>query len=279
MRLDVYLAEYFPEKSRSQWQKYIQQGLVKVNQTIIKDKKYTLGEDDEVSFNEPDQAMAIFTVPIIYQDDNIIVFNKPIGMLTHAKGGIAQEQTIADLMIDKTSYAADTNRPGIVHRLDRATSGVIVTVKNENTAKLLQKQFTDRKVKKTYLAIVSGHPKINEATIDVPIERNPKLPSQFRVGVNGKSAVTHYKVLHRSNNYSLLQLTPHTGRTHQLRVHMAHIATPIVGDNIYGHVKAERMFLHAQSIELTLPGGERRVFSAHLPAEFHGYLAQDGEEQ
>jgi 23S rRNA pseudouridine1911/1915/1917 synthase len=279
MRLDAYLATYFPEKSRSMWQKYIHQGLVSVNNKTVLDKKHTLGEDDEVSFTEPEQISQTFTVPIVYQDDNILVFNKPIGMLTHAKGGITYEQTIADLVRGKTTYAAETNRPGIVHRLDRATSGVIVVVKNDKTAKLLQKQFTDRKVKKTYIAIVSGHPKNNEATIDVPIERNPKLPSQFRVGVNGKSAVTQYKVLHRSKSYSLVQLMPKTGRTHQLRVHMAYIDTPIIGDKVYGQIKADRMFLHAQSIELTLPEGERRVFSTHLPAEFHGYLAKDGEEQ
>lgn len=275
MRLDAYLAEYFPEKSRSLWQKYISEGCVSVNQKTVKDKKYTLGEDDEVTFSEPKGTKATFNVPVVYEDDNVIVYNKPIGMLAHAKGGIVAEQTIADLAKGKTTYAADTNRPGIIHRLDRATSGIIIVAKNPETAKLLQRQFTDRKVKKTYVAIVSNHPEHEEATIDIPIERNPKLPSQFRTGINGKEARTWYKVLQPAKTCTLVQLKPYTGRTHQLRVHMAHIKTPIVGDPVYGAARADRMFLHAKSIELTLPGGHRKTFSAIMPAEFHEYLAKD----
>lgn len=274
MRLDQYLAEYFPEKSRSMWQKYIVQGLVLVNDTPITSTKYKLDEDDHVTIQETTKAVDTFIVPIVYEDDNVRVFNKPTGMLTHAKGGIVEEQTIADLIKNDTSYADTTNRPGIVHRLDRDTSGVIITVKNPETAKLLQKQFTNRTVKKTYSAIAVGHLAHKEAQIDLPIERDPKKPSQFRVGANGKPAQTTYEVIKESSHYSLVKLTPKTGRTHQLRVHLAHLNTPILGDRVYGK-SDDRLYLHAESIEVTLPGGDRKVFNASLPESFQATIDSD----
>ncbi len=267
MRLDAYLATYFPEKSRSMWQKYITQGLVKINGRVITQNDYNLGEDDHVTFSDPQQTKHTFDVSVVYEDENVIVFNKPVGMLTHAKGGLVHEQTIADLIKDKTSYAHDTNRPGIVHRLDRATSGILVGVKNLETAKKLQQQFTARTIKKTYIALVKGKPSHPVCDIDLPIQRNPKKPSQFRVNINGKTAQTTCKLLETQGDISLVELTPKTGRTHQLRVHMAHLGTPIVGDTVYGHADT-RMFLHAALIELTLPGGKRVTFTAPLPAIF-----------
>lgn len=274
MRLDQYLAKYFPEYSRSQWQKYVLAGCVKVNGDVVTTAKRTLDEDDHVTYEIHDSIKQLFDVPVLYEDDNVKVFNKPCGMLTHAKGGIIEEQTIADLIKEDTSYSSGTNRPGIVHRLDRDTSGVIITVKNAETAKLLQKQFTDRTVKKTYSAIVKGHLKHKEAHIDLPIERDPKQPSQFRVGANGKAASTTYEVIKESTHYSLVKLTPKTGRTHQLRVHLAHLKAPILGDKIYGK-KDVRLYLHAESIEVTLPGGLRKIFSALLPDTFQATIDSD----
>lgn len=267
MRLDQYLAEYYPERSRSQWQKYISAGHIYVNDIQVVSAKYRLGEDDEVSVKESTTEKKTFEVPIIYEDDNVLVLNKPIGMLTHAKGGIVAEETIADIIKPLTTYAADTNRPGIVHRLDRDTSGVIVTVKNPETAALLQKQFTNRTVKKTYLAVVMGSLKHSDARIDLPIERNPKLPSQFRVGASGKAAITDYKTLAEGQNKTAVALMPATGRTHQLRVHMAHLGSPIFGDRVYGKV-ADRLYLHAWQLEITIPKGQRKVFSAPIPEAF-----------
>lgn len=272
MRLDQYMAEYFPEYSRSSWQKRIQAGYVLVNGEVITSTKYILGEDDEVSIRESiEVARKEVSIPVIYDDENVTVYNKPLGVLTHAKGGIIEETTVADAIKPATSYAHETNRPGIVHRLDRATSGVIITVKNESTAKLLQKQFTDRKVKKTYIAIVQGQPKHPEARLELPIERNPKQPSQFRVGAGGKSAVTSYKVLSQTDELSLIELKPETGRTHQLRVHMAYIGCPILGDIVYGK-KSDRMYLHAWNLEITIPEGQRKVFEAKIPEEFYTYF-------
>ena len=268
MRLDAYLAQYFPEHSRSAWQKYIAAGYVKVNGEIVTSNKLTLGEDDEVTADTNAKLHDLsIDLPVIYEDENVVVINKPVGVLSHAKGGIVEEATVADFFKSKTSYGSDTNRPGIIHRLDRATSGVMLGAKNHETASQLQKQFSKRKVKKTYIAIVKGVPKDTEAHIELPIERNPSHPSQFRVGANGKYAATTYEVLESKNGKSMVKLMPETGRTHQLRVHMAHIGNPIIGDIVYGK-SADRMYLHALSLEITLPGGERKVFEAPLPDEF-----------
>ena len=174
------------------------------------------------------------------------------------------------------------NRAGIVHRLDRATSGVIICAKNSATQTLLQKQFGNRKTKKCYLAIVEGVPSPEEGLIDAPIERNPKKPQTFRVGSAGKSAQTHYKVLKILNlptgrqarssiSQSLLELWPTTGRTHQLRVHLKYINHPIAGDAFYGR-GADNMLLHALSLEITIPKGDRRIFRAEPPEYFNDYI-------
>lgn len=271
MRLDAYLAQYWPEYSRSTWQKYVEAGYVMVNGEVEKSVKKTLGEDDEVTMNvpaAPDHSHE--TLPVVYQDDNVIVINKPIGVLTHSKGALNDEFTVAEFFRPFTTYHADTNRPGIVHRLDRDTSGLLIGARNDETASLLGRQFSDRKVKKTYYAVVEGSPKQPEALIDLPIGRNPKEPSSFRVDPSGKAAQTYYKVIGQANGRSLVELRPTTGRTHQLRVHMAHIGAPIVGDRVYGK-PADRLYLHAAQLEITIPEGDRRIFTASLPAEFEEY--------
>jgi 23S rRNA pseudouridine1911/1915/1917 synthase len=166
-------------------------------------------------------------------------------------------------------------RPGIVHRLDRATSGVMICAKTPEALSWLQKQFHDRHSKKTYTAIVKGTPEPQEALIDMPIERNPKAPATFRVGANGKEAQTRYKVVRTSSKYSLLELQPRTGRTHQLRVHLAHQKHPIVGDTLYAGKPAERLYLHAHKLELTLPNGETKTFTAPIPEAFNSFLDAD----
>jgi 23S rRNA pseudouridine1911/1915/1917 synthase len=269
MRLDAYMAEYWPEISRSVWQKYIAAGYVKVNGDVETSVKRNLDEDDEVTFELPDKPdHSQQTLPIIYQDDNVIVINKPVGVLTHSKGVLNDEFTTAEFFRQYTTYHLDTNRPGIVHRLDRDTSGVLIGARNDATATLLQKQFADRKTKKTYMAIVDGVPKEPRAVIDLPIGRNPSEPSTFRVDPKGKSAVTEYEVLATNDRQALVRLRPQTGRTHQLRVHMQYIGTPIHGDRVYGKKPADRLYLHAEQLEITIPKGDRRIFQAPLPVEF-----------
>ncbi len=268
MRLDAYLAEYWPETSRATWQKRVKAGYVFVNGEVEKSVKKVLAEDDEVTIKLPEvKSHSDESLPVIYQDNNVIVINKPVGVLSHSKGAMNDEFTVADFFRRFTSWGLDTNRPGIVHRLDRDTSGIMIGALNEETARLLQKQFSDRKVKKQYVAVIDGKPDNEEAMIDMPIGRNPKKPSQFRVDANGKKAQTLYKIMAPGNKYNLVSLEPLTGRTHQLRVHMAHIGTPIHGDRVYGK-EADRLYLHAAALEITIPDGIRKLFTAAVPPEF-----------
>lgn len=273
MRLDRYLAEYWPEYSRSQWQKYCKDGLVSVSGVVITDPSMKLGEDDAVKVEQPKkQDFSKQTLPVIYENDDVIVIDKPSGVLTHAKGAVSSEFSVAEFVKPKTAYKSYTNRPGIIHRLDRDTSGVIICAKNNEAVKILQRQFSDRKVKKQYIAIIEGVLKENTAMINLPIARNPKAPSTFRVDANGKPAQTKYEVLASDDRCSLIRLQPHTGRIHQLRVHMTHLGHPILGDRVYGK-EAKRLMLHAESLEITLPGGKRKIFTSKLPKEFLDYFS------
>lgn len=239
-----------------------------VNGEVETSVKRTLGEDDEVTFDLPEKTdYSKQTLPIVYQDKNVLVINKPIGVLSHSKGVMNEEFTVGEFFRSFSSYHADTNRPGIIHRLDRDTSGIMIGALNDETAKLLQRQFADRKTKKTYIAVVDGIPKEQKAIINLPIARNPSAPSTFRVDAKGKSAQTDYEVLATNEKQSLVRLQPRTGRTHQLRVHMAYLGTPIHGDRVYGK-KSDRLYLHALSLEITIPTSDRRVFEAPLPPEF-----------
>lgn len=267
-RLDIMLAEMHPEISRSTWQKHIKAGRVRVNSNVVSLPKYEISPNDSVQVDLPQpEDHSGKELPVIFSDKNVIVINKPVGVLTHTKGALSDEFTVADFFRRFTSVGLATNRPGIIHRLDRDTSGVLIGAKTEAAAKLLGRQFSERKAKKTYTAIVSGKLKQKEATIELPIGRNPTAPSTFRVDPNGRMAITHYKVLAENSEESLVELQPVTGRTHQLRVHMAYLGTPIVGDRVYGR-PADRLLLHARSLEITIPTSDRRVFEAPLPAEF-----------
>ena len=268
VRLDAFLAGTFDtSRSRSLWQKYVKSGAVQVNGQVVTSPKTEIETTDEITVELPEQTADATDIPVLYEDEDIVVINKPAGVLTHAKGGISQEHAVADMLQPLTTFASDTNRAGIVHRLDRETSGVLVGARTPAAAEFLQKQFAQRTTKKTYIAIVEGVPKHTEALIDLPIGRSPAKPSTFRVDPKGKSAQTTYYVLDVQNDKSLVKLQPKTGRTHQLRVHMAHIGHPIVGDIVYG-TSAQRMFLHAYQLELTAPNGERMTFTAPIPEEF-----------
>ena len=269
MRLDAYVAEHWPEQSRSTWKKLIEAGNVSVNGMVQMSAKANLPENAEVTVLTPEVIdHSESTLPIIYEDENVIVIDKPLGVLTHSKGALNDEFTVAEFVRPKTTYKDQTNRPGIIHRLDRATSGVIVCVKNDATASYISKQFSERTVKKQYVALTTGIPKETEAVVDLPIGRNPSAPSTFKVDSRGKSAETYYKVAEHSDKHALVHLHPKTGRTHQLRVHLAFVRSPIVGDTVYGTEKADRMYLHAHSLELTLPGGKRTVFTSPVPDSF-----------
>ena len=276
VRLDIYLSTKFDTTiSRSLWQKYIKAGYVSVNNKVVTTPKFEVDETDEIALNLPEKEQADVDLPILYEDDDVIVVNKPSGLLTHAKGGLSDEPTVAEIIRPKTSFATDTDRPGIVHRLDRDTSGLLIIAKNPESAAHLQRQFAERTAKKTYIAITDGKPKLNAAKIDLPIGRNPSAPSTFRIDPNGKPAQTTYHVLAENDARSLVELKPTTGRTHQLRVHLAHLNAPILGDRVYGKSSDCRMMLHAQKLEITLPSGERKVFEAAIPDEFKKFFPED----
>ena len=276
VRLDIYLSTKFDTTiSRSLWQKYIKAGYVSVNNKVVTTPKFEVDETDEIALNLPEKEQADVDLPILYEDDDVLVVNKPSGLLTHAKGGLSDEPTVAEIIRLKTSFATDTDRPGIVHRLDRDTSGLLIIAKNPESAAHLQRQFAERTAKKTYVAITDGKPKLNAAKIDLPIGRNPSAPSAFRIDPNGKPAQTTYHVLAKNDTQSLVELKPTTGRTHQLRVHLAHLNAPILGDRVYGKSSNCRMMLHAQKLEITLPSGERKVFEAAIPDEFKKFFPED----
>ena len=268
-RLDTYLYEHYKEISRSRWQKYIKDSRVSINGKTITTPSYEIDDKAIIDIKLPEEKkFEKEKLDILYLDDNVIVINKPAGILTHAKGTESDEFTVADFFKRYSTYALDTNRAGIVHRLDRDTSGVIIGARNNETANLLKKQFAKRLTKKTYIAITTGIPKLEKARIDLPIARNPKKPATFKVSSNGKVAITDYKVLKTNENYALIELMPKTGRTHQLRVHLNYINCPILGDKIYGTKKADRMYLHAEKLEITIPNKGRMTFEAKLPKEF-----------
>lgn len=268
-RLDAFVAAE-QGLSRSFVNVLLDQGKVSVNGKAVYKPSAKVRPGDTVTLDY--QPTALQDIPeidleILYQDDDCVVINKPAGVLTHSKGAFNPEATVSTFIRQFTTGMQD-NRGGIVHRLDRVTSGVLICAKHEAALQSLQKQFSDRKTKKVYNAIIAGTLDPAQATIDMPIERNPKKPQTFRVGPNGKAAQTNYKVLQTGKQYSLVELRPITGRTHQLRVHLAQLGHPIVGDVLYGGEPADRTYLHALSLEITIPSGKRKVFQAPLPPEF-----------
>jgi 23S rRNA pseudouridine1911/1915/1917 synthase len=270
VRADVFVAQRYPQFTRSALAALFDQSLVQVNGVATK-PSHKVKDGDKIVVDESPLKLESpkIDLPIIYEDENVVVLNKPTGVLTHSNGALNLEGTVASFISNKINDSQlKGNRAGIVHRLDRGTSGVIITAKNANTQGYLQKQFSTRKVKKTYLAVTTGVIEPPEAIIDVPIGRNPKRPQTFMASASGKSAITRYKVLKtiekNGHSFSLVELTPLTGRTHQLRVHLAYVGHPIVGDHLYGHDDGP-LLLHAQLLEVTLPGGSRRVFKIDIP--------------
>lgn len=228
-RLDHELVNRHPELSRSTIQKYIKAGYVSVNGVQVTQSRHDVSPHDDISMTPPEkESHDELELPILYIDDDVIVVNKPAGVLTHSKGVMNHEFTVADFFRRYTTFGLETNRPGIIHRLDRDTSGIIIGARNAEAALLLKKQFADRTTKKEYAAVLTNLPKQMHALIDLPIARHPSAPSTHRVDPSGKSAQTTYEITKVKEPYALATLLPKTGRTHQLRVHMQYINTPII---------------------------------------------------
>lgn len=256
VRLDVLMTEVFKSYSRSTLQKFIRSGFVTVDGEVILKPNQQILRGLRVELKVPEEMKNADIDPeVIYEDSDVLVLNKPAGLLSEVKGEYCPERTLEDFGF-------------VAHRLDRDTSGVIILAKTEAVRDFLKKQFQDRTTKKTYFAVVSGRPKLDEARIDLPMKRDLKRPTTFRVDANGKEAETFYKVVKTDGKHSLVELRPTSGRTHQLRVHMKYLGHPIVGDKVYDGEKADRLYLHANKLEITLPSGERKVFEAELPEDF-----------
>ncbi|MCG0274684.1 MAG: RluA family pseudouridine synthase [Thermosediminibacteraceae bacterium] len=278
-RLDVFLSSVLNDFSRSYIQKGIEEGWVKVNGKLVK-PNYKLKKDDVIVAEIP--APKPLTVEpenipldIIYEDKDIIVVNKPRGMVVYPAPG-NYSGTLVNALLYHTKDLSGINgvlRPGIVHRLDKDTSGAIVVAKNDIAHRELAKQFKNKKVKKTYLAVVWGNIPEDKATIEAPIGRHPVKRVEMAVNPNnGKEAITHFKVLERFGDFTFVEVNIETGRTHQIRVHMSFIGHPIVGDPIYSKRKnpfnITGQALHAFRLGLFHPrSGEFMTFEAPIPED------------
>jgi 23S rRNA pseudouridine1911/1915/1917 synthase len=272
VRVDKFLAVLHPEYSRAALAKLFTLNLIKLNSEPIQPGyKLRPGTTFEYDLSPLQAKPEVIQLPILYEDDNVIVVDKPAGIISHARGKFWQEASVASFIRDRISGLSG-DRGGIVHRLDRATSGVMICAKNEATLTFLQKQFSGRLVQKTYVAIVKGEPKLEKALIDAPIVRNLHTPKIFTVQEGGKSAQTEYSIIKKSNGYSMLELSPKTGRTHQLRVHLQYLHLPIVGDELYGGEKFSRLLLHAKKLVITIPEFGETTFNSPLPKEFDELL-------
>lgn len=275
-RLDVYLAQN-TAMSRSFCQRQIKQGLVLVDDKPAK-ANHVLSENEvvRVDFVLYDEQVIAPDLTVLYEDEYLMVVDKPAGILTHNVPGRAKESSVADFARPLVE-SANTERPGIVHRLDRDTSGLVIIAKTSEVEAYLQAQFQDHLVKKTYLALVEGKPKLAQARIDLPIIRSTAEPLKRRVGSGGKPSVTDYEVVGSYEGYSLVKARPQTGRTHQIRVHLAHLGHPIAGDQLYGATRPnglKRQFLHATELEFTGLDGKAQHLYSPLPADLQNFLDQ-----
>jgi len=284
-RLDRLVSAELDELSRSAVQRLIKEGLVTVNSAPAKASRRLEAGDLVLVHVPPPPSVEVRPEPIpltvLYEDASIIVIDKPAGMVVHPAYGHTSGTLVNALLAHCSLLAqmSDPERAGIVHRLDKDTSGLIVVAKMEAIRLALQSQFKTREVQKTYLALVEGHPEPMEGVIRAAIGRDPKNRKRMAVLRGGREAITAYRVLELFGEHSLVQAEPKTGRTHQIRVHLAFIHHPVVGDQVYGYRKQrlplKRHFLHAQRIRFRHPQtGQSVEFHSDLPTELADLLAQ-----
>ncbi len=283
-RLDVYLSEKLG-KTRSAVKKLIEDKNVAVNGKPEKAGK-TLKEGDEITVILPDPVkldLEAENIPldIIYQDEDVAIINKPQGMTVHAGNGVHGSTLVNALLyhLDSLSGINGVIRPGIVHRIDKDTSGLLVVAKNDAAHVSLSEQIKNKTCHRIYLALVEGVVKENDGVIDTFIGRSDKNRTMMAVKSDGRRAVTHYKVIKRYKDYTLMEFSLETGRTHQIRVHTKYLGHPVVGDPVYGYktqkFKLNGQLLHAFRLELTHPrSGERMAFEAPLPDYFQEVLTK-----
>ena len=283
-RLDTYIPSVDTDITRTSAQRLIEDGNILVNGKNAK-VSYKIQENDKISVEIPkpkqiELKAQNIPIEIIYEDSDIIVVNKPKGMVVHPANGNPDGTLVNAIMAickDSLSGIGGEIRPGIVHRIDKDTSGLLIVAKNDNAHVKMSEQIKNHEVKKTYIALVRGVFKENEATIDMPIGRSPSDRKKMAVDKNGKEAVTHFKVIKRYNKYTYIKVKIDTGRTHQIRVHLSQIGYPIVGDAVYSNGKnpwgVEGQCLHAKSIRFKHPTTGKEMFiEAKIPEYFQDII-------
>ena len=286
IRIDRYLSEMNEELSRSYIQKLLKEQKITVNGSAVK-ANYKVQEGDEISvavpdIKEPDILPEDIPLDILYEDNDVLIVNKPKGMVVHPANGNPDGTLVNAIMSmcrDSLSGIGGELRPGIVHRIDKDTSGLLIVAKNDKAHIEMSNQIKNHEVKKIYIALVRGNVGEDEATIDMPIGRSTKDRKKMAVVKNGKEAVTHFKVIKRYGKYTLLEVKIDTGRTHQIRVHMAEIGHPVVGDMVYSNGKndfgVEGQMLHAKSLDFKHPiTGKQMHLEAELPKYFKNIIQQ-----
>lgn len=285
-RLDHFLVEHVPEHSRNRLQKLIRSGSVTVDGVTVTKSGFRLegGERVEVvipAVKQTDLIPESIPLDVIFENEGVLIVNKPAGMVVHPSPG-HDRGTLVNAVLGHSPDIMGVGgemRPGVVHRLDKDTSGLVVLAKHDQALRMIQAQFKDRTVEKIYLALVDGGPPTPSGRVDAPVGRNPRHRKRMAVvpESRGRMACTTYRTLERLGEHSLLEVTPETGRTHQIRVHMSFLGCPIVGDRIYGRRKPsltiQRHFLHALRLTFQLPNESApRAFEAPLPENLEAIL-------
>jgi 23S rRNA pseudouridine1911/1915/1917 synthase len=285
-RIDKYLVSCLPDYSRTRLQGLIKDGFVKINGVLAAKGGQVIEDGDAIEIRIPPNVPSELVpenIPlnIIFENSHLMVVNKPAGMVVHPAAGHATGTLVQAALAHAPEMEGigGEQRPGVVHRLDKDTSGLILMAKDDRTHRWLQDQFRLRKVKKVYLALVDGKPPTPNGRVDAPIGRSTTQRKKMAVVTpdKGRGAISEYTTVEAFPEHTLLEVHPLTGRTHQIRLHMAFLECPIVADTVYGHrhpsLPLKRHFLHAKQLEIILPGeAEPRVFEAPLPADLSRVL-------
>lgn len=289
MRLDLLLVDYAQSYnlglSRTNIQKLIKEGRVLLNSSVQDKAHYKVSCGDNLKVTLPEKEKTEFQaekipLEIIYEDDDLLVINKQPGLVVHPAPG-NREHTLVNALLGRAIQLSsiNKNRPGIVHRLDKETSGLLVIAKNNASHLKLAEQFSEHSIQRKYVAIVCGRVEFDEGVIEAPIGRDPLKRKNMAISFlpNNKYAKTHYHTLKRGNNFSFLELKPFTGRTHQIRVHLVHLGHPILGDAKYGkNLNFPRLALHALEIGFIHPSTNKLLyFKSQIPQEFQEFIEKN----
>ena len=286
-RLDKFLQKKFPDTSRGAFQRFIQDGDVRVDGKTVKTTHHPrAGEEIVITWPEPEPSEAQpedIPLEVLYEDDRLLVINKPAGLVVHPAAGHARGTLVNALLhhcAGQLSGVGGVARPGIVHRLDKDTSGCLVVAKDDSAHHALSAQFANRKTTKVYQALVCGQPRKERLTVKAPIARHPVHRKKMAIVERGRDSHTDFRILEALRDSALVEAALHTGRTHQIRVHLQHLGCPLVGDPVYGGsparqfaqstgYEAPRQMLHAAALGFTHPlSGKKMGVNAPLPADF-----------